>query len=289
MRSSGRPSPASTEAGSSGPFGLLTAFLTSFYMFRLWFMTFFGRYRGNDPLPVEVSPVSHAHGAHDAHGHADKKNHGHAPAVQAQAHAASSHGHGHGDGHIHESPMVMIIPLAILAILSVVGGWVGWPMAIGGQNHFEHFFEPILSFPAQHVAAAEAERGMEVLLAGVSVAVAILGFGLAWLFYYKRPELPEKVSAWFGELYTTVRDKYYIDELYQTVFVKPLLTGSRDLLWKGIDQNTIDATLNGTAEGAQSVGGALRQMQSGNIRSYASWVAIGAACIVVYMFWLGAK
>jgi NADH-quinone oxidoreductase subunit L len=378
------------EHGSSAfwAVGLFTAFLTSFYMFRLWFMTFFGRYRGNDPLPIEVVPAGHGHGAHgghddhaahgahghdshdhdshghdahgheshdehahaahghddhdthghgghaedgheqripevrlpaayvydglvshggtapllaaksldthNTHGHDDATGHGHAAAADTHAHAASSghgsHGHGHGNGHIHESPMVMIIPLAILAILSLVGGWIGWPAALGGANHFEHFLEPVVSFHAQVPVALETESGStEVIYAAISMIVAFLGFSFAWLFYYKNPELPNKIAAWFGDVYVTVRNKYYIDEIYQAVFVKPLLAGSRDVLWHGVDQGVIDGTVNNAADGVQDVGGALRHMQSGNIRSYAGWVALGAACIVVYMMWLGAK
>jgi NADH-quinone oxidoreductase subunit L len=323
--------------------GLLTAFLTSFYMFRLWFMTFFGNYRGNDPMPEELMPAvahgghddhdahghdaqdAHAHAAHDAHGHDshghdahDSPAHGghghddhaaqgtpahvlahsdHGHAAQDHGHAAAAHdahgGHGgHGHGEPHESPMVMIIPLMILAALSLVGGWIGWPAALGGSNHFEHFLEPVVAFHAQAQEAATAapeSSNLEVIFALVSLGVASLGLALAWFFYCARPELPRKIAVWFGDVYFAVRSKYYVDEIYQAVFVKPLLSGSRDVLWHGVDQGVIDGTVNNAAEGAQEVGGALRHMQSGNIRSYAGWVALGAACVVVYMMWLGAK
>jgi len=86
-----------------------------------------------------------------------------------------------------------------------------------------------------------------------------------------------------------VLNKYYVDEIYTAVFVKPLLLGSTNLLWKGIDQNVIDASLDGSAEGAREVSDSVRHMQSGNLRSYAGWVAAGSAVVIVYMIWMGVR
>lgn len=183
----------------------------------------------------------------------------------------------------------MLIPLVILAVLSVVGGWIGWPEMLGGHNHFDHFLAPVVSLHAEGAAVAEAAPNQELLLAGISVAVAVLGFAFAWLLYYKRRDLPEKIAAWFGMIYQFVLNKYYVDELYQAVFVRPLIKGSSTLLWRGIDVGTIDGVLNGSARGAQEVSDSVRHMQSGNIRSYAGWVALGAFAIVIYMFVVGAK
>jgi len=227
--------------------GLLTAFLTSFYMFRLWFMTFFGEFRGTEANTGE-----------------------------------------HGKGHIHESPRVMLVPLAILAVLSVIGGWIGWPQTIGGTQRFDHFLAPVFSTHAEEAAVA-AEHSKELLLAGISVAAALLGLFLAWLLYQKRRDLPDKIAAALGGLYTAVRDKYYVDEGYAAAFVQPLIKGSTYLLWRGIDTKGIDATANESAEGAQYVSDALRHMQSGNVRSYAGWVAAGAAAVIAYMVYLGVR
>jgi NADH-quinone oxidoreductase subunit L len=229
--------------------GLLTAFLTSFYMFRLWFLTFFGEFRGAD-----ASAGEHA-----------------------------------GHGHIHESPRVMLIPLAILGVLSVIGGWIGWPKSIGGTQRFDHFLAPVFSAHAQEAAVATVEHSKELLLAGVSVLAALLGLFLAWLLYQQRRDLPGKISAALGGLYTAVRDKYYVDDGYATAFVQPLIKGSTYILWRGIDAGAIDATANESAEGAQHISDAVRRMQSGNVRSYAGWVAVGAAVVIAYMVYLGVR
>jgi len=86
-----------------------------------------------------------------------------------------------------------------------------------------------------------------------------------------------------------VLHKYYVDEFYDAAVVKPLIEGSTRILWRGIDAGTIDGAINNSAEGAQGVSDALRRMQSGNIRSYAGWVAFGAGVILAYMVWMGAQ
>jgi|CZKJ01.1.fsa_nt_gi NADH-quinone oxidoreductase subunit L len=229
--------------------GLITAFITSFYMFRLLYMTFFGDYHG-----AQV----------DAHGHG---SHGH---------DGPTHGD-HGHGEPHESPMVMLAPLMILALLSLVGGLVGW------GNRFEHFLEPVFGSAE---AGEAASRGTELVLMGVSVAVALLGWWLAYLLYCARPELPQKVADSLGGFYEAVVHKYYIDELYAALFVKPLVDGSTRILWHGVDQKVIDAAVNDAGDGARHVSDEVRHMQSGNIRSYAGWIAAGSAVVIAFMIWM---
>jgi NADH-quinone oxidoreductase subunit L len=237
--------------------GVITAFITSFYMFRLWFMTFFGDYRGTA-----------GHETHDA------------------KHIANPASHGHGDGHglPHESPWVMLGPLFVLALLSVVGGWIG----IGGR--FEHFLAPVfenvgLMQPPAEVAA----KGTETLLTLISVAAAVLGLLLAWGLYFKRPLLPAKIAEGLGGLYRAVAGKYYVDEIYSAVFIEPVIEGSTTILWHGIDQGVIDAAVNESAHAAREVSDATRHMQSGNLRSYAGWVAAGGAVVIAYMVWMGIR
>jgi NADH-quinone oxidoreductase subunit L len=230
--------------------GLVTAFITSFYMFRMWFLTFFGEYRGG------------------ADGHDSQGN---------------DHGHGHGHGGVHESPMVMLVPLMILAILSIVGGWVG----IGGR--FEHFLAPVFQTGVEAAHEVEAHSSMEEILMLVSVAVAVCGLALAWLLYVKKPQLPKQIAEGMGSLYRAVFNKYYVDEFYARLLVKPLLLGSTNILWKGVDQGVIDAALDGSATGANEVSDSIRHMQSGNLRSYAGWIAAGAAAVIVYMIWVGTR
>jgi len=238
--------------------GVITAFITSFYMFRLWFLTFFGDYRGG--------AAQDADGGH-AHRHDDQ-----------------SHGHGHGGPH--ESPWVMLGPLVVLAFLSLVGGWIG----IGGR--FEHFLAPVFQSRtaaelARETAGEAAGAGTETLLMLISVGAAFLGLFLAWTLYFRRPQLPARIAASLGGLYQAVTHKYYIDELYNVLFVKPLIDGSTAILWHGVDQNVIDAAVNDSASAARHVSDNVRHMQSGNLRSYAGWVAAGGAVVIAYMIWMG--
>ncbi|HEY6252200.1 MAG TPA: NADH-quinone oxidoreductase subunit L [Candidatus Angelobacter sp.] len=251
--------------------GVVTALLTSFYMFRLWFMTFFGDLR--------LGEVDIGEEAHQADAPAQAQ---HAPAAHSHGHEAEEHGH----GGVHESPWIMLAPLVILAVLSIVGGWVGIPEAMRGFNHFEHFLAPAIQAPL----AAEAGEGsakLEWIFAGISVVAATIGFLFAWLLYYKRPELPDRITARIHGIYLLVLHKYHIDEGYNLLFVKPLLALSTYVFWRGVDQEIIDGTVNGAASASQRLGRGLRQMQSGNIRSYAAWVAAGGAVVIAYMIWLG--
>ena len=249
--------------------GLTTAFITSFYMFRLWFMTFFGEYRG----------AAQDQSAHDAHG-------------------------GHGHGGIHESPRVMVIPLAILAVLSVLGGYVGVPGSLGGNNGFDKFLGPVFhgsapadaqqapmgekSAPAQETEGPEPKSGVstELTFTAISVTAALLGFALAWQLYYRNPHLPEKIAASMSGTYQTLLHKYYVDELYGALFVRPLINGSTRILWQGVDRKIIDAAVNDAGDGARHVSDEVRHMQSGNIRSYAGWVAAGSALVIAFMIWM---
>jgi NADH-quinone oxidoreductase subunit L len=228
--------------------GLFTAFLTSFYMFRLLFMTFFGDYRGGP---------ANAHD--DPHGHED-----------------------HGHPAPHESPMVMLVPLMVLAVLSAFGGFLNW----GGR--FEHFLAPVfLSGQGAERAPEAVGQGLKYGLMGASVAAAVLGWFLARLLYRTSPDLPQKIADALGGFYDAVVHKYYVDEVYATLFVKPLVEGSTRILWHGVDQGVIDAAINDTADGARHVSDAARHMQSGNLRSYAGWIAAGGALVIAYMIWMG--
>ena len=232
--------------------GVITAFITSFYMFRLMYMTFGGEYRGAT--------------AQEAHSHGD-------------------HGHGHGNGGPHESPWVMLWPLIILAVLSFFGGFVGY------GNRFEHFLAPVFQQTSAVLEASPeaVKSSLEYVLMAVSVGVAGLGWLLAYLLYSRRPELPARIAARLDGLYEAVAHKYYIDELYSALFVKPLMDGSTTILWHGVDQGVIDAAVNDSADAARHVSDNVRHMQSGNLRSYAGWVAAGGAVVIAYMVWMGVR
>jgi len=127
------------------------------------------------------------------------------------------------------------------------------------------------------------------VFSAISVAIVTLGFLLAWWMYYKRPELPARVAKAAGGLYTFVLDKYKVDELYGAVIIQPLIALSTNVFWKGIDRGLIDGAVDGGAAGAQETSDAMRQMQSGNIRSYAGWVAVGATAVIAFMVWRGLR
>jgi NADH-quinone oxidoreductase subunit L len=253
------------DAAGSGPhanitlwlLGLAAAGLTSFYMFRLIFLTFFGKPRFDE---------------HEV--------------------------------HIHESPRNMTVPLMILAFCSIFGGWFAAPHLLGKTDYFEAFLHPVFSAygvesgieQGASLAGAAGEAGgmspnpaMELLhaLTGPPVVLAIIGLLVAWWFYIRRPEAPKKLAERVHGLYTLLLNKYYVDEIYAILFVRPFLWISTNVLWHVVDERVIDGTVNGVADVARDAGGQARELQSGNARSYATWVVIGALGFTVLMlgFW----
>jgi NADH-quinone oxidoreductase subunit L len=221
--------------------GLLTALLTSFYMFRLIFLTFFGKQR------------------YDEH-----------------------------HVHVHESPWSMLGPLVILAVLSIFGGWLALPAFWGGPDYFANFLEPV--FGGESAAAQAAAHSLELPLAGVAVFTALIGFLVALWLYIRQPGKPEQIAKSLKGVYTTLYNKYYVDEFYSAAVIKPLMWVSTNVLWKIVDVAGIDGTVNGIASGTTSIGDTVRHAQSGNTRSYAVWVVIGAIVVIaVIFFWPAAK
>jgi NADH-quinone oxidoreductase subunit L len=244
--------------------GLITAGMTSFYMFRLWYKTFFG------PEHFEEHPAdTHAtEGEHD------------------QAQAAHAHG-------VHESPSIMLAPLVILAVLSLIGGWVGVPEALHGHNEIEHFLDPVFApttIPIAPVNAKQVSHGLEIGLATVSLATAALGWFIAYIFYYKRPRTAAAIAARFPAVYNLVQNKFYVDELYDFAIVTPLLIFTRGILGLVVDTGLVEGSGKLAGLATRSLGGITRRMQSGNIRSYAGWLALGAAAVITVMifgrFWI---
>jgi NADH-quinone oxidoreductase subunit L len=292
--------------------GAITAFMTSFYMFRLWFLTFFGKLRADEVIDANQEPTGGVHAPTGAPAHA---GHDHDPGHAVHALAHDDHGHGHGHGHHpHESPMVMIAPLVVLAILSAIGGFVG------AGNRFEKFLAPVfeqyavvqtaeaqntVAVPhhetpeAEHHAAVSPEavgshanepeenHGLETGLMVLSVALALGGLGLAYFFYAVDLNRPKRAAQRMRGIYNLLVHKYWVDELYGKTIIQPILRGSTNILWKDVDAQVIDGTVNGAGRLASAFGGVTRRMQSGLIRSYAAWVAAGAACVIAYMVYLG--
>jgi NADH-quinone oxidoreductase subunit L len=253
--------------------GLVTAGLTSFYMFRLWFKTFFGAER------FDEHALAHGHSTHPLPDHA--ASHGTHDEASAAEHDAGQAAHAHG---VHESPAVMTLPLAVLALFAVIGGWIGIPQALGGSNHFEHFLDPVFAASTHlenAVNADQASHGTELGLAAISVIVALLGFGLAYLWYYRKPGTASRLAQSAKPVYSLVEHKYWIDEIYGYIINLGLVGVVARILFAGLVEGAaVQGSGSGLAAGTQGLGWLARRMQSGNIRSYAGWLAFGAAVII---------
>jgi NADH-quinone oxidoreductase subunit L len=171
-----------------------------------------------------------------------------------------------GLGHPHESPPSMLIPLVILAVLSLAGGYL---------------FK-IPEFLSAFFPAVEAPEDLSLVL--ISVAAGVAGIAVAWLMYIVRPGMAGSLAAAFKLPYQLVYNKWFVDEIYEAAVVKPLVGGSRVVLWKGVDSGLIDGSVNGVGSLARGFGSLLRRMQSGNVRSYATWVLLGSVLLIVAMW-----
>jgi NADH-quinone oxidoreductase subunit L len=260
--------------------GAITALLTAVYMTRMMVMTFWGSERFREP-----DPKDHEHEHGEEH-------------------------HGHGVHEPHESPWSMTIPLIVLAVLSTVGGFIGVPYALSSVfshkdvNVIEHTLEPAVaklpgeSHPKPEVqletplgsdresaspihelpaaSAAEphhdpAEISAERLLAGVSVVIALLGMGIGWVIFNKRPLL---------KLPTILENKYYVDEIYDAALIRPIEGISREGLWKIIDIGVIDGLLHSLGGAVTDLGRLGRYLQAGFVRGYAAIILTGALILI---------
>ena len=234
--------------------GFITAGMTAFYMFRLCFMAFCGDYRGD-------KEVWH---------------------------------------HAHESPPVMTVPMVVLAVLSVIGGYVGVPAILGGANHFHHFLAPVFGvhegggheaalrlLPLAWAGEAAGEGGhgsatLELFMMVLSVVMAFAGIYLAYAFYLKRPDLPKALAQGYPRAYRVLFNKYYVDEIYQFLFVdscKRLGT----ILWRQFDEAVVDRTVNLVATVMRVLGGGLRLLQTGFVQDYALSIILGAVIVMLFL------
>jgi NADH-quinone oxidoreductase subunit L len=246
--------------------GLITAGMTSFYMFRLWFKTFFGEPHFDEKAELhERGAAVHLHsGTH---------------AVMVADHDDNVRSHA-----IHESPWIMLLPLVLLAILSFVGGWVGVPSALGGHNEIEGFLAPVFANPAAPEAASTAaSHGLELALAAVSVLVAALGFYVAYLWYYKKPGTAAALAERAQPAYTVLSHKYWVDEIYANFLVTPLLMFTRGFLELIFERGVVNGSGKASGTAVRGLAWLERTQISGNIRSYAGWLALGAAAVIAIM------
>jgi NADH-quinone oxidoreductase subunit L len=226
--------------------GVFTAGMTAFYVTRAFCLTFFGEYRGGSGADT------HGQSGHGGGAHGHTKDGGH----------AGPDGHGHGTPH--ESPPVMWIPLAVLAVLSLVGGYINVP----------RFLEPL--FPLQEGEAAS-------WLEYVASSAGLIGIAIGYLFYVVSPGLPGALARTFSVPYRWIYNKYFVDEFYDAVIVSPMVDGSRTLLWRMVDASGIDGIVNGIGRTSSGVGAILKRLQSGSIRSYAAWVVLGSILVIAYV------
>jgi NADH-quinone oxidoreductase subunit L len=185
--------------------------------------------------------------------------------------------------HLHESPPSMTMPLVVLAALSVVGGLVGLPAWMAsGPSRFEHFLEPSLEqavVPGIH----EYSHGAEFGFAALSVLVAAVGIYLAYRMYVVRPGAADALAARAARLYRILFNKYYVDEAYDALFVKPMVTSSNEVLWKTVDVRLVDGVVNGIGQMVRAQAWLLKNIQNGLVRGYAAWILAGAAAVLFYM------
>ncbi len=261
--------------------GIVTSLLTATYMFRLVFLTFHGE-RRHAP-----EPVAHRH---------DDPSHRHAIDT---SHRPASDSHQHGSGsHLHDAPPAMAMALIVLALGSVLAGYVGVPHVLGGENRLATWLEP--SFQPPRTAAAvevfeaepeaalegeEGEAGLELQLMAVSSAVAVIGIGLAAFIWLRRRDIADTMSRNFAGLYRLLLNKYYVDEVYDAAVVKPIQVASEDALWRGLDVRVVDGAVNGTGALVAAGSHLLRRLQTGSVRAYAGAMFVGVVLILGYYLW----
>jgi NADH-quinone oxidoreductase subunit L len=214
--------------------GIITAAMTSFYMFRLIFLTFHG----------------------DSRVEADKVH------------------------HIHESPRTMTIPLLVLAGLAIIGGWIGLPEGVMWGDKIGAFLAPSVGefVPIVH--------GSYAMLTGVSLGLAIFGIILAWYFYLVAPGMPYLIAYQLQSGYNVLFNKYYVDELYNTVVTRPLFWVSTFVLGRLIDSFMIDGLVNGAGLTVETGGQLSRRLETGNVQQYAFVYVLGVLAIVAYYLYL---
>jgi NADH-quinone oxidoreductase subunit L len=190
--------------------------------------------------------------------------------------------------HLHESPPFMTVPLIILAVGSILIGFVGVPAVLGGANWFHHYLEPAIGPIAHHVGAtggqaaghvaentAHGSTGLELTLMVLSVLVGVLGIAVAYRLYLQRPMIPAQISEKVKGLYHLVYNKYFVDEAYEKTLVRPGYEVSDRLLYRVVDVWIIDGIVNGIGVFARLFGSAVRLFQTGIVRTYALFFLLG--------------
>jgi len=183
--------------------------------------------------------------------------------------------------HVHHEMKSMNWPLAFLAFFAIIGGYVG--ASLFGVHLFGHFLDPILA-PANVVEASFAhDFAIEWGAAGLSVVAGLIGIGLAYYFYLKNPSIPAQLAQKAKGVYSLIFNKYWVDEIYEFVVIKPIYHFSV-FLWRIVDVVIIDGIgVHGPARLLRGIGGIGRRLQSGNVQAYAFWLFAGLAAALIYL------
>ena len=243
--------------------GAVASLMTAAYMFRLVFLTFHGERRHDAPSP--------------AHQQEDES-------------AAQAHHDSHGAGsHPHDAPPAMALALIVLALGSVLAGYVGVPHALGGHNQMAAWLAPSFAVSGavvEELAVAGGEEvALEFTLMGVSIAVALGGIAIAVVIWLRRPEIAASMARRYPGLHRLLLNKYYVDEAYDAAIVRPIRVGSEERLWRGFDVRVIDGAVNGTGAIVAGSASVLRLVQTGSVRTYAGSMLIGVVVILGYYLW----
>lgn len=180
--------------------------------------------------------------------------------------------------HLHESPKSMTLPLVLLCVGAVAAGWVGIPHLLGGGAHFTEFMKPVLGHPEGHGTPAD-----EWMVVVVSIAAGLFGIGLAYFMYMVRKDLPAKLAAQFSGAYKVLFNKYYVDELYSFILIRPTIWIAKNVLIGITDAKMIEAVVNGVPAAIGGFSRQLRKVQTGFLHHYATIMAAGILIIVAWM------
>ena len=261
----------------------VTSLLTATYMFRLVFLTFHGEPRLPGSGIGDPGSANHDHKSSN-------------PGSRVPSDPGSRIPDPHT--HLHDAPPAMALVLVILAVGSVLAGYVGIQHALGGHNQLAAWLAPSFQLPSEagavvggglvpseEEAADPAAAALELTLMGVSTAIAIGGIVLASFIWLRRRELAASLARRYASLYALLLHKYYVDELYDAAIVHPIQRGSEQGLWRGVDIAVVDGAVNGAGAVVAEGSTMLRRLQSGSVRAYAGSMFIGVIVILGYYLW----
>ena len=278
---------ASSAGGSDFAFlaTVLAALMTSFYSWRLFFMTFEG----------PAAWAGHHDVLQDAHGHTDHEgvHHGahdsdreHATAAAHEHGQDHGHGHGHGAHQPHESPLVMLIPLGVLAFGAVVAGFA-FHGAFLGHGYAEFWKGAIFTRPENHIL--EEMHHVPAWVVWSPFVMMVLGFALAYLMYIRDRAIPARIAAEHPLIYRFLLNKWYFDELYDLIFVRPAKWLGR-FLWRTGDQRIIDGFgPDGVSARVLDTTAWVVRLQTGYVYHYAFVMLIGVAALVTWYLFTGVR